>query len=71
MVVFVDLEDESEPPERAAHWSLLNERGGIGNISSLRGLSLTDGIRADQRDNPNKNAITEALGCYPYGTHLL
>jgi hypothetical protein len=62
MVVFVDLEEESEPPERAQHWSLhglhANHVGfGIG------GLTLKEGV---QRDNPNKNAITEALGCYPY-----
>jgi hypothetical protein len=71
MVVFVDLEDESEPPERAPRWSLLNEHGRIGNISSLRGLSLDAGMRGDLTENPNKNVITEALGCYPYGTHLL
>lgn len=65
MVVFVDLEDESEPPERASHWTLLNEHGGTGSISSLKGLKFKDGIRGEHRENPNKNAITEALGCYP------
>jgi hypothetical protein len=68
MVVFVDLDEESEPPERALHWGLLNQHGGFGNLPSLRALSLKEGGKVDGRENPNKNAITEALGCYPYVT---
>jgi hypothetical protein len=68
MVVFVDLDEESEPPERASHWSLLNQHGGFGNLPSFRALSLKEGDQIDGRENPNKNTITEALGCYPYVT---
>jgi hypothetical protein len=68
MVVFVDLEEESEPPERLPHWSLLNQRAhrGFEGLASVRRLSLRD--QGDGRENPNKNAIAEALGCYPYVT---
>lgn len=61
MVVFLDLEDEAEPPE---HW-LLN------NAGVLRTLDLGDPREKvdvdEERDNPNKQkAVTKALGCYPY-----
>lgn len=69
MVIFVDLEDESEPPESVPHWSQLQQHGGIGSMLSLIDLSLKDGLQHD-RGNPNKNAITEALGCYPYDNSL-
>lgn len=72
MVVFVDLEEESEPPERALqqHWSLCGHdlhHGAKG--FGIGGLTLKEGMQ-DGRANPNKNAITEALGCYPYVTHF-
>jgi len=71
MVVFVDLEDESEPPERGVapqHWSLRNNHsgGGFDGLSALRGLSLLD-AENDGRANPNKNVpASAALSCYPY-----
>lgn len=67
MVLFVDLEDENaEPPERVTpHWQHFNQRG-------LRTayIGIFDGSD-EARPNPNKNAITEALGCYPYVCHDL
>jgi hypothetical protein len=59
MVLFVDLEDENaEPPEIVTpHWQPFNER-------ALRPVNT--GALDEGRVNPNKNAITEALGCYPY-----
>jgi hypothetical protein len=62
MVVFVDLEDESEPPE-LSNWSRLslNLHGGLMN----RPLELQEKEVDKGRVNPNKNSITEALGCYP------
>jgi len=68
MVLFIDLEDESEPPEQLGnnphHW-LMHD-----NTDFLRGLTIGNEGRAGgvevARENPNKNAITEALGCYPY-----
>jgi hypothetical protein len=71
MVVFVDLEDESEPPEghgTAQHWSQLESHGGgaFGNLTSMMRLSLLDG-GDDGRINPNRNSkATAALACYPY-----
>lgn len=58
MVLFVDLEDETEPPENVTnHWHNLNQSAfGPSNSAALE----------DRRVNPNKNATTEALGCYPY-----
>jgi hypothetical protein len=69
MVVFVDLEDESEPPERAPHWSLHHPHKGPG--FGVGGLSIGSQSQSDGRENPNRNTITEALGCYPYVTSCL
>ena len=63
MVLFVDLEDESEPPEITTQWQRqhLYERGlRTAHIGTL------DGKDEGRRVNPNKNVMTEALGCYPY-----
>ena len=68
MVVFLDLEDDAEPPEQMRareHWSM--QHGTVGVLRSLsirgeRGVDVTN-----ERENPNKEkAITKALGCYPY-----
>jgi len=63
MVLFVDLEDDAEPPEIVTpHWSQLN-RGVFRSLPTINRefSNVGDG----SRENPNKNAITEALGCYP------
>lgn len=71
MVLFVDLEDETEPPELQGgnHWSMQENAGGLrvvslGNQRSF-GASIPTTVGGDIRDNPNKNVLTEALGCYP------
>lgn len=72
MVIFVDLEDESEPPEKiiAPHWSQgQNGRREFAALPKLGGLSL-DVVQQKDRINPNKNAVTEALGCYPWVFHF-
>jgi len=61
MVVFVDLDESDEPPE---HWSLRGHHHGI--LGGLPGLSRKQALQDVRRVNPNKNSITEALGCYPY-----
>jgi len=67
MVLFLDL-DESEPPEKgnAPHWSQINQYGGpeFGALQRLGGLNL-EGAKTEDRFNPNRNAVAEALGCYP------
>ena len=72
MVLFVDLEDESEsePPESGNAFKNLNlthRWGRDGEAGLMRSTRVMD---ADGRDNPNKNAITQALGCYPYALLL-
>ena len=59
MVLFVDLEDENaEPPEVVTnHWQRFKER----DLRTANTTSLDE-----RRVNPNKNATTQALGCYPY-----
>lgn len=90
MVVFLDLEDESEPPEHyryhahhahahlttsAARWSNFEastksmnpfRRGNEVGVASLV-LALARGVdgTGEVRENPNRNKMTEALGCYP------
>jgi hypothetical protein len=68
MVVFVDLEEDAEPPElkiAQGHWPrtvpVIDNRAISGHGRTLDG-------REDQmleRLNPNRNALTEAMGCYP------
>jgi len=70
MVVFVNLGLESELPEHgvAPHWSQLNPYGGGPEFTPLQrlgGLNLEGAKPEEDRINPNKNTVTEALGCYP------
>ena len=60
MVVFVDLEDESEPPEQV-HWSQRSHNTEFGSLGLQKFAGLSFGVR----ENPNRNAVAEALGCYP------
>jgi hypothetical protein len=68
MVIFVDLDDEAEPPELGAvkhqvpqHWSQIGLGRCISQVNGNDAIAET----ASERPNPNKNALTEALGCYP------
>ena len=66
MVVFVDLDDETEPPEVGGHWDV--KRFGLGNVVSEKEKDkeeVVENANEEKRDNPNRNASTEALGCYP------
>ena len=69
MVLFVDLEDESgnssDPLDNDSmphHWShQLHIREGLGDLPARPSVQ-----EVVERTNPNKNAMTEAMGCYPY-----
>ncbi|TVY54771.1 hypothetical protein LSUE1_G009023, partial [Lachnellula suecica] len=69
MGVFVDLDDESEPPEDPrlrGHWAGNDvvrhfRAGDLGIETEGKGKSPDEGMR----DNPNKTVLAEALGCYP------
>lgn len=68
MVVFIDLDDEAEPPELSSnrpeapkHWFQNDHANGISRTYTLK----TSERKLNERVNPNKNAVTEALGCYP------
>ena len=88
MAVFVDLEDESEPPEPQtgnarptwevrdpdahAHAAALRNRelrGMEGKVVAAleeeRQQRNGEEKEEDARPNPNRNIITQALGCYP------
>lgn len=73
MVLFVDLEDEVEPPDStSAFLARLHhrwERDGEGNLISRDSRGLADECEA--RANPNVNAVTQALGCYPYAAKCI
>lgn len=65
MVVFLDLEDDVEPPEQSNHWSTYH-----GNISGMRSFGgegqHQEAENEEERENPNREmGITKALGCYP------
>ncbi|KAI0855231.1 hypothetical protein F4860DRAFT_507617 [Xylaria cubensis] len=80
MAIFVDLDEESEPPQQALRGEWDGERAklqlqqqllAVANASThARDSSAVNGDQepaADQemRENPNRNRMTEALGCYP------
>lgn len=80
MAVFVDLEEETEPPEgqtgsarthwevrdRNAHPALKNrELRGMEGKKAMAGKQGEDDDGEEVRPNPNRNMITQALGCYP------
>ncbi|KAM3075077.1 hypothetical protein ACMFMG_007465 [Clarireedia jacksonii] len=61
MVVFVDFEDEKESPEQLHRGFQKPVWGGFGDDNAgVVQIGAEEG-----RENPNKNACTEALGCYP------
>ena len=73
MIVFLDLEDEAEPPELRANSQWLNtHHHGNAGVSRLMGNNGVRDVDALERVNPNKEkAITKALGCYPYVQNLV
>lgn len=80
MAVFIDLEDDNEPPEVQngnvrSNWpaSDLNlnptlkslELRGMEGKKIEAGKEELEAEEEDSRPNPNRNMITQALGCYP------
>ena len=68
MVVFIDLDDDVETPELSS----LNAKAPIGWYqtdripAALNTQTPKESLeKLNERTNPNKNAVTEALGCYP------
>jgi hypothetical protein len=68
MVVFIDLDDDVEPPELSS----LRTKAPIGWFQTDHILAAPNTQtpkkspeKINERMNPNKNAVTEALGCYP------
>ena len=70
MVVFLDL-DEDVPDDPHA------DPGQLSGFPSIRRLPVREprtssdlqdeqGVEAVERDNPNLNVVSEALGCYPW-----
>lgn len=71
MVVFVDLDDESEPPEDprlTGLWHINGHAGITGRFGVGNGIVVPEKEKKTdegQRENPNRTVVTEALGCYP------
>ena len=71
MVVFVDLDEEVEPPElhgsRMAQASEIWSQNGSPTSSdnTQAGAAPRSPEGLEERANPNRNAVTQALGCYP------
>ena len=72
MVLFVDLDEEIEPPEirRSGGMQMTGKswmQNGIPIKSDILEVMAAppDAGGLDERTNPNRNALTEALGCYP------
>jgi hypothetical protein len=79
MAVFVDLDDENEPPEVQPCNARGDVRDPYHHAAALRNRELRgmegkivvardaddETVDEDGRPNPNRNVITQALGCYP------
>ncbi|EHK98507.1 hypothetical protein M7I_5676 [Glarea lozoyensis 74030] len=69
MVVFVDLDKESEPPEdirSRLDWGIHGHNGirgryGVENVADIQ----PETIKPDVMERPCRTPIAEALGCYP------
>lgn len=70
MVVFLDLEDDVEPPEQSNHWSMYHSN--MGGMRSFGGDGHhQEAEKGEGRENPNREmGITKALGCYPVITAI-
>lgn len=72
MVLFIDLDEEIEPPEirRPSGVQMTGKswmQNGIPIKSDIvEAMAASPGAgRLEERINPNRNALTEAMGCYP------
>jgi hypothetical protein len=81
MAVFVDLDDEVEPPNPQSHpyhrqivptKPVWQQPGADGDAAAAAVNGIAHGTEGDEskevpkpRENVNRNAMTEALGCYP------
>ncbi|KAG4033865.1 hypothetical protein MFRU_004g03630 [Monilinia fructicola] len=74
MVVFLDLEDDVEPSDQLGN-GLRHLQNGINGFkkpvwggfgeADIGSIARNLSLKEDGRHNPNKNAITEGMGCYP------
>ncbi|KAG9231924.1 hypothetical protein BJ875DRAFT_486568 [Amylocarpus encephaloides] len=72
MVVFVDLDDESEPPEGIrlnSHWehngyNIRHGRFGVGNVKDEKDKK-PETAQTKTMDKKTRTAVAEAFGCYP------
>jgi hypothetical protein len=70
MVVFVDLGEDSEPPEDIRlrlDWHTLGQKetGGKYSVENVKVL-LSNSTQSEPIQTPCRTAIAEAMGCYPY-----
>ena len=65
MVVFVDLDDEAEPPESSFYAAEYQAQAAF-ERDGLKDLDISDRAGWDvEMANPNRNSITEVFACYP------
>jgi hypothetical protein len=65
MVVFIDLDEESEPPEDIRlrlDWRTHSQKKTRGKY----GVENVKDLSSDPIQTPCRTAIAEAMGCYPY-----
>jgi hypothetical protein len=71
MVVFVDLDEECEPPEDfrlRLDWGIHGHNGTRGQygVENVTEIVSEDAVKLDVMEMPSRTAIAEAMGCYPY-----
>jgi len=67
MALFVDLDDDDvEPPPHDLHGGKPIWKGDGGMIKESQNPSQQEAEQESAgRENPNRNSVTAALGCYP------
>ncbi|KAI0143057.1 hypothetical protein GGR57DRAFT_518931 [Xylariaceae sp. FL1272] len=83
MVIFVDLDDEADPPQNFFEYGdLIGDRTKHLHQQELAAIGVCDPVvpetrekdevvEVEERENPNRNRMTEALGCYPIVTAIV
>lgn len=66
MVVFVDLEDDAEPPESGFSYAADYQAQAAFERDGVKGLAISDAADQDiEMADHNRNSITEVFACYP------
>ncbi len=66
MAIFVDLDDDNEPPDAAARYAAECQARAALENDGIKALNISETPSQDvDMTNLNRNSITEVFACYP------